>query len=167
MTKYRALLPIVIAITSIYFTACEEVKNPCLLPKTAPVGIGFYRTVESDTGMYIKDSVLPSPIMAALDSPYAFVFATPASKYKILLSPIVDSTKIFIAPDTLNRTPSGRDTVVFYYTRKLHFLSTACGYTHFFSLLEVKTTNHLIDSARIVKSEITNTADVEHVKIYY
>lgn len=170
MTKRNSqFLLFFVVIISIYFTACERVKDPCLLPKVAPIGIGTYKAIENDTGVAIKDSVLPSPIMAVLDSPKAFVYIpNPAtSKFKLSLSPMMDSTKFFILPDTLNRTAFGYDTLTIYYFRRLHFLSTACGYTHFFSIYNVKSTNHVIDSIKLVQTEVTTAADVEHVKIYY
>lgn len=170
MTKRNSqILLFFVVVASVYLAACERVKDPCLLPRVAPLGIGTYKAIETDTGIAIKDSVLPSPIMAALDSPAAFVYIPEqaTSKFRLSLSPLTDSTKYFILPDTLNTTASGFDTMTVYYVRKLHFLSTACGYTHFFSIYDVKTTNHVIDSVKLVQTEVTTAADVEHVKIYY
>ncbi len=170
MTKRSSLFFIFfVVVTCIYFTACDRIKDPCLLPKTAPVSIGTYKAIETDTGIAVKDSMLPTPIMGVLDSPYAVVYIpeNATSKFKLILSPITDSTKYFILPDTLNRTPAEFDTVTFYYTRKLHFLSTACGYTYFYSLRDVRSTNHAIDSIKLVQTEVTTAANAEHVKIYY
>jgi len=170
MTKRNSRFLILFAIVvTAYLAACERVKDPCLLPKIAPVGIGSYKAVETDTGIAVRDSILPSPIMAVLDSPDAFVYVpNPAtSKFKLSLSPMADSTRFFVMPDTLNRAAYGRDTLTFYYRRKLHFLSNACGYTYFYSIYDVRATNHLIDSIKLVQTEVTTAADAEHVKIYY
>jgi hypothetical protein len=117
-----------------------------------------------------RDSLLPNVIIAARDSNNAFVYAQKnVSKFdRIVLSPITDSTTIYIVPDSAKvADPFARDTITFYYRRELHFISNACGYTTYYYLDRTQSTNYNIDSVIIFNGAVTQDATKEHVKIYY
>jgi hypothetical protein len=168
MTKRRILLFSTVIMCLLY-AACKQERDPCLQPVTVAAKLGTYKATETDTGIVTGDSLLPAATIAVLDSPMAFAYgAQGISKFtNIILSPYTDSTRIFIQPDSARKSSLDRDTVTFYYNRQLHFISNACGYTHYFSIYDVKSTNYNIDSVKLMNGSVSNDANIENVKIYY
>lgn len=148
---------------SLLFAACkrEDERDLCFEPKTVYLSMGAYRT--ADTGTAILDTVLPNPIMGPVDSPRFFDYAA-ASKFIVYLSPLQDTCRYYIQPDS---AVSLMDTLTFRYTRRLQFLSNACGYAYFFNLQQVLFTKHMIDSVRINNFDVTNNASIEHLRVYF
>ena len=62
--------------------------------------------------------------------------------------------------------PEATDTFHVHYDRKLHLISVDCGFTMFYSLEELQTTNHRIIQHEITNNLVSNTID-EHIKIYF
>ena len=128
--------------------------------------MGAYRIADTLT----VDSSLPAPVVAAIDfndSIKTTTYGTPnVGKFSIYLSPQADSVRWLILPDT-SAAITTADTLTFYYDKSLHFLSTACGYTYFYNLHSVHTTNHSIDSVVITNYNVNSDASKEHLKIYY
>jgi hypothetical protein len=64
------------------------------------------------------------------------------------------------------------DTLTFYYSRKLQFLSNACGYTDFYNIDSLHYTNLAkdslsnIDSIQNTNRRVTNNVNTKHLKIY-
>jgi hypothetical protein len=143
--------------------ACTREKDPCLQPKTVVLKFGTYQA--ADTGRLGKDSTLPAPIIGMIDSNVWFSGGKASSKFAVLLSPRIDSTRFFIIPDSSKINE--KDTIVFLYSRDLHFLSTSCGYTYFYRLVHIRNTTNNIDSVIITTPEINTDAKAEHVKIFY
>lgn len=170
MTKrYRYWIPVMLLI-SLCWLSCKQERAVCFEPVNATLRMGAYQGVEVDTGIIIADSFLPKALIIALDTPRLQVYApTRANKFGLLLSPLADSTRFIIMADSVQiQTPALYDTVTFYYQRRLEFLSVACGYTYFFTLdTRVRATNNYIDSVQVVNGNVTNAANVEHVKIYF
>ena len=67
----------------------------------------------------------------------------------------------------IDTTKNTYDTLVFYYTRSLHFVSVACGYTYYYNLNKITATYHDLDSVAIKDPSINDNATIEHVKLYY
>lgn len=143
--------------------SCDPTKSPCLEPRTPILRLGAYKP--ADTGSAGVDTSLPAAFIGLIDTPGVFVYGAKSHLYSGVLSSIADSCRWFVQPDTANM--GGRDTIVFYYNRDLQYLSTACGYTYFYSLYDIKTTKHSIDSAKVIVSDVTTEADIEHVKVFY
>lgn len=169
MTKSKAYILLCSIMVSCLYIACKQERDPCLQPVTVAAKIGTYKAIEGDTGIIVSDSLLPNAIIAVLDSPYAFAYAAKGvSKFtNIILSPMADSTRIFIQPDSARNTVLDKDTVTFYYDRQLHFISNACGYTYYYNIYNVRSTNYNIDSVRVSNGEVSENANIENVKIYY
>lgn len=167
MTKRNSIALILFSLVCSLYMACtrnNDGRSPCLEPRKYFLRLQAMKP--ADTGSAGKEHKMPSPVVGYVDTTIWFPGSTfPGSTFAGPLSAIVDSTRWFIMPDTNNR--SQLDTITFYYERKPVFLSTACGYTIVYSLKNVVTTNYLVDSARIEKTEVTNATDVIHVKVFY
>lgn len=59
-----------------------------------------------------------------------------------------------------------RDTISMTYTDEKHFLSMDCGILTYFDLKTIGTTNHLIDSVRIINPEI-NEIEKTNIEVYF
>ncbi len=170
MIDFRKIyLPTILILVSVCWMACDRQKDPCLQPVRVGMHIGVYKAVESDTGIVALDSLLPNLIVGALDSPTYFIFAGKNINKidSVVLSPISDSTSIFIQPDSAKTSPYDKDTITFYYARSLHFISNACGYTNYYTINNLRYTNNNIDSVKLINGNVSNDASVENVKIYY
>jgi len=168
MTRPNTIIYILLLLAcGITYTACNKTgdgRNPCLEPRR--YFLVMQTCSPADTGSAGVALKLPSPIVGYVDTNIWFADGrAAASEFVGPLSGVVDSTRWFVIPDTNNK--AAMDTIVFYYTRKPVFLSTACGYTMQYSLYDISTTLNVIDSARIEKTEVNNANDVIHVKVFY
>ena len=149
-------------LAALLWTSCSQEKDPCLLPTTAPMRVNS--AVKTGDTSFV-DAPLTQPAWIAIDSSKGFLFDANSSSFTLLLSPLVDSTRYVVQPDT---SLPDKDTITFYYDRNLHFLSTSCGYTYFYSLTNIAYTKHLIDSAYIVNSNVNQNANTAyHVRILF
>ncbi len=62
--------------------------------------------------------------------------------------------------------PALNDTIEFVYTSMPYFASEECGAMYYYHIVQVKATDHLMDSVVIVDSLITNV-DLTRIKIYF
>ena len=154
----------ILGIAVLFFIAsCTQERQPCLTPKIASLNIQCVHF--HDTATTTSDTALPKALLGAVtDSGTRFViYNTPSAYFTISLSPVADSCKWLITTDSLN---NAFDTVSFYYTRKLQFLSNACGYTYFYSLNTLQTTHNNIDSILITNTSVTNDVNTRQLKIF-
>lgn len=152
------------SIIALLFTmSCSIDRDPCLLPTTTSMRLGTYQVVDSNGA--VIDTFLPKPIWIAIDSNRGIQFADKTAKYSLQLSSVTDSCRYAIQPDS---ALAFFDTLIFYYDRHLQFLSNSCGYTYYFSLKNIRTTYHQIDSVKISNAEVNSDANSqEHVQIYF
>ena len=143
----------------------KEEREPCLQPKTTVLRA---RTIHrADTGSATPDTLLPNPQLRPLTGnlpQYVFGSAGRLSEFTFSLSNVTDSSRWVLRPDS---AVALEDTLTFYYQRQLHFLSNACGYTNFYYIDSLKTTTNALDSAIIVRPDITTDVNVENVQIFY
>ncbi len=167
MTRLLNRYTWVLLMLSMYLVvqSCTQERDPCLQPKTVTLRMGTYKP--ADTGALGVDSVLPAAIIGMVDSNYLFYQGTSNSKFQLLLSPLADSVRWFIRPDSNAANKLLADTIVFHYKKNLHFISTGCGYNYYYTLSSITQTDNYIDSIKINNAEITTDANVEHVKIFY
>ncbi|MCD6063118.1 MAG: hypothetical protein K0R82_1029 [Flavipsychrobacter sp.] len=160
---------LLLLILSLGWLACERERDPCLQPRTVTTRVVFKKAIESDTGVIVSDSALPKAIVGVPDSPFAIAYAKKDLKELFfVLSPHADSTKIYIIPDSAKRfSKFNSDTIVFYYERRLAFISTSCGYTYHYLITNLRHTTNEIDSAIITGQDVNGNANTQHVKIYY
>lgn len=142
--------------------ACTPQRDPCLQPRTPVLHGGIYKLGDTT----LRDTSLPALMLVPLDADTNVVLiGGNSSKFSLFLSPLQDSCRYLIVPDTA--LPLFHDTLVFYYTRERHFLSNACGYTYFYDLTAVRTTNFLLDSFYLNKTGVNNNTNEEHLRIFY
>jgi hypothetical protein len=150
------------------FVSCEQEKDPCLQPTVFETRAGVYKAIEGDTGIVVTDSLLPNVLVGSPDTSAYFMYAQKnVRELKFLLSPQKDSTAITIVPDSAKQSRFDLDTVVFYYDRRLQFVSTSCGYTYYYAINNLRYTTYNIDSVIVANGNVTNDAKIQHVKIYY
>lgn len=169
MTKRGNHLLLLVFITVALVSACTQQRTPCYDPKIVSVAIGTYRFVDGVEG----DTSLIDPAFYCLDTPLQFTINT-RNKFSALLSPFVDSTRWVLVPirdipdDTIMGTPvEFYDTLTFYHTREMNFVSNACGYVYYYTLNSVASTYNSIDSIAIINPSVDNNANTQHVKIFY
>ncbi len=142
--------------------ACEQQRDPCLEPKTVSMRVVAKQAVNDSTSV---DTLLASPVWIAIDSQFAIKFPDRSAHFGLLLSPLADSCRWAIQPDS---AVLAFDTLTFHYNRKLLFLSNACGFTYHFSLREVRSTRHQVDSVRLNNTDVNENATApEHVQIFF
>lgn len=145
--------------------ACERVGNPCYEPRTATVLLRTYQPADTGGAGVIYE--LPKGTVVAIDevdsSAIGYVNQK-GSAFNLSMSPLQDSCRWYIRPDSATTV---FDTLTFYYSRQLKFLSNACGYTYHYNLRDVKSTDYNIDSVQIPNRDINGKADVEHVKVFF
>ena len=146
-----------------FFEACTQERQPCLTPKIASLNIECIHF--HDTATTTKDTALPQAIFGAItdSGTQLTLYGTPSADFTISLSPRADSCRWLVTTDSVNFP---FDTISFYYTRKLQFLSNACGYTYFYSLNSVRTTNNNIDSIHITNPSVTNDVNRKQLQIF-
>ena len=167
MIRFRFVLFVLCACV-IAFMSCEQENDPCLQPTVFETRAGVYKAVETDTGVAVSDSHLPNVLLGSLDSPNYFMYAhKDVKELRFLLSPHKDSISLTIVPDSAKQGRFDIDTVVFYYDRRLQFVSTSCGYTYYYSINNLRYTTYNIDSVTIANGNVTNDAKIQHVKVYY
>lgn len=145
-------------------SSCDRVGNPCYEPLNVTVLMRTY--LPSDTGANGVLYELSKANVIAIDFTDSSVIGYASAKssaFNLSLSPIADSCRWYIQPDSATTI---YDTLTFYYTRQLKFLSNACGYTYHYNLLDVRSTDYNIDSVKITNRDINGKADVEHVKVF-
>lgn len=144
------------------FYSCSQDANTCLQPIDAALRVGAYKYADASH----KDSLLPNPLVKVIgDSIKIWVQNQKnSSKFALTLNPKADSTKYSIQIDATNVST---DTIVLYYSRSLHFVSVACGYTYYFTINKIATTHHDLDSIAINNVSINENATIEHVKLFY
>lgn len=156
---------VVLGFALLFMISCEEERSACMEPTTVAMRVGCY--TPADTGKAVVDTALPRPIIAGLfaDSlKYWIAGNSDVQSFQLLLSPIADSCQWVVKTDTTAITP---DTLTFYYSRKLQFLSNTCGYTYFYSLRDVHITHNSLDSVKISNTEVSSNASVEHIRLYF
>lgn len=142
----------------------KEQRDPCLQPRDAVLRLHCMHYV--DTAGTPSDTLLPNPLLIPIDSktPYIFGGVKRLSSFPVSLSEVSDSCQWVLRPDSAS---SVADTINFFYTRNLHFISNACGYTYFFHVDRVTTTRNAIDSAILVKADVSTDNTSEHLRLIY
>ena len=169
MSKAIVHLLFATLICSLCFMSCTQDRQPCLQPKQQRLLAGMYHASDSAGIVTITSINLASPIICTIGAVnnetiyYGSISA--GHTYALYLSSTADSCLYYIKPDTGSVTLF--DTLSFYYQRQLNFLSNACGYTYFYNIDHVNTTNHNIDSLVLKNTLVSTNVNVEHLKIYF
>ena len=165
MIKQASLLLALLGAFMLLHSCTKEDRDPCLQPRTTVVRAHAYR--HADTGRAILDTLLPYPTLLPLSGQskqYLFGGLKRISKFTLSLSNLADSSTWVIRPDS---AVALEDTLTIYYERQLRFLSNSCGYTNYYNLDSIHYSRHALDSASINHRDVTNDANVEHLKLFY
>jgi hypothetical protein len=162
MTKIIGNILFAAAVLFVVLSSCTEERQPCLTPLTSLLKL---RTVQMQPGGTVLDTALPAPTMAAITENGIKGYLYPGSAVlTISLSPVADSAMWLFAPDTVAGVAI--DTLIFRYEKQLHFISNACGYTHYFNISSVTATHHTIDSIFIINRSVNSDAATNHIQVF-
>ncbi len=143
-------------------TACSQ-SNTCLTPKTVALRAGFYYHPSDSTS---KDSsVINANIFFGNQTLLYKSNLKNTNSFSIPLSQLEDSITLFYQADSLVSSPLLIDTIQLRYSRKLHFISTACGYETYYTIQKLSTTQQVVDSVIVSQAEVTNDVNQQHIRI--
>ena len=143
------------------FFSCNQ-DAICIEPKTVTFLAGFYA---KDTATTWKDSALTNANLRYGINYNTFVNIKKSKQIRMPLSPLQDEMEIVFQSDSTLTDPATIDTIHLQYTRELHFISSACGYQTFYALQQINSTKNVIDSIRILHTDVTNEMNKEHFQI--
>lgn len=126
--------------------------------------IGGDTTTFTYTKPKINDTVFDFSWMKVINEDSAFQFASNGNYMGVIFNSNKDSIQYIFTPDT---TKSLLDTITIFYTPKVHFISNSCGYTYFYNINHINTTNHYIDSFAITTAEVNNTASTRNISLIF
>jgi hypothetical protein len=179
----KKYIPILLFIVCVVASSCTQQKQPCVEPILVSLRFSVLST-HWDSALARRvtfDTLLPNgeltPIGAQNNIPY--YFGTTA-QFSLFLDPNKDSCKWYLSQMGGDSIREIIDTITFFYTRKLQFLSNACGYTYYYNLTTIPGTPnlrnnviqnytdtlHKIDSIIIENAGVTNNVNLEHLQIY-
>lgn len=160
------------------FNSCEKDTPDCFQPSSVLSRVSFVikDSVHVDTlidSVYVdttivryRDTLFKSPVMVSLNMPQnLIVYGAPVNNYVgFPFNP--DSGRILYALQ-YDSTRALRDTLTYFYHSSVHFISNACGFTHFYHIDSMEATRHLIDSFAINERDVTDKASDRHVTLYF
>lgn len=160
------------------FNACEKDTPDCFEPTSVLSRLSFVikDSIHVDTlidSVYVdtsivkfRDTLFKSPVMMSLNMPQnLMVYGSSMSNFMgFPFNP--DSGRMVYALQ-YDTTRALRDTLTYFYHSSVHFISNACGFTHFYHIDSVQTTRNLIDSFIVNEREVTDKASDRHVTLYF
>ena len=142
----------------------KEERDPCLQPRTTLLRA---HTVRHDTSGAQVDTLLPNPLLLPL-SPggikYQYGGVRRTAFLSFSLSNVDSSCAWIVRPDSAFFL---QDTLTFFYDRQLRFLSNSCGYTYFYNIQRITTTTNLIDSAILLRPDVTTDVNIENLRLVF
>lgn len=180
----QLLLFIVFGFLGLAFVSSCETKEPeCYQPVNVTAICGFvvrdtffYTDTIPGTGLEVDTyrltydpRLLLSPGMFTLDvdSAYKIIGSADGTAYlSVPLNPNANRIRYRLLYDTAQAALA--DTITFYYTTSVHFISNSCGYTNYYNLDSVRSTSNVLDSVALVQPAVTNnqTDQARHILIY-
>ncbi len=150
-------LVILVLLFSVLIAGCSS-TDECHEDKTVNMKIGFYQKTDlTDTSIKV-DSLW----MNGLEKD-SFLFVNSKSLYSVSI-PLNAARQ---QSDFIIRFNNTTDTLLVFYTpNNAYFISFECGYIATQTIDEVISTNHFIDSVRILEREVINV-NAEHIKIFH
>ncbi len=139
----------------------DELRDPCLQPTNVAVRLALKQVRDTS----VVDTSLPRAILLPIGGKVALGFNNDVSNLSAYLSPQSDSCRYILTADSFATVP---DTISFFYSRKITFLSNACGFTTFFTLSGASVTRNGIDSFRLANPLVNNDANSPaHLLLYF
>lgn len=179
MNKDFKLL-LILFVGLIFIASCESKEPECYQPTIVQAVCKFkFRDTQivqvqvgSDTNNRIKDTIdifpdssMNSPQMRIIgESRDILIQSAGKDPLRVLFNYSKDSIRYSFRTDS---TSAVFDTITFYYTPSVHFVSNNCGYNYFYQIQKVKHTTHMIDSFSISNNNVTDDAMTENVQFYF
>lgn len=175
--KYRTGLWLLLAFFS-FLPACEKEEPDCFEPNLVLTRLAFIArdsiyvdslidSVYVDTTIVrYRDTFFKSPVLISLDMPQnIMIYGSQYNNYiGAPLNPDSGSIRYALLYDTTSATS---DTLTYFYHSSIHFISNACGFTHYFHIDSIWATRHLIDSVALKIADVTDKASDRHVNLYF
>ncbi len=154
----------------IFFVACTG-DEECRKNRYVNLQIGFYHsTYNSTTDAYVDasfsvDSLTLRGIKRADTGEETLVDSILYDNKKSVSELVLPLDKSSEQSKYLVVFNDVSDTITVFHTNYDYYLSLECGCIKTFSIDTVLTTNHFIDSVKIINHDVINV-DAEHIKIY-
>jgi hypothetical protein len=150
-------LVILVLLFSVLLASCSS-TDECREDKTVNMKIGFYQKTNSTDATLTVDSVWANGLEK--DS-FLYNNSKSVNSLKLPLNAAHQQTDYIVRFNNTTDTLS-----VFYANNNAYFISFECGCIATQTIDEVISTNHFIDSVRIVQREVINV-NAEHIKIFH
>lgn len=145
----------------LFVVSCSQ-SNTCLSPKVVSLRTGFYY---QNTDSTRKDTILNSAkFIVGTDTTFYQLILNSRNSFAVTLPQTSDSFAMYFAIDTLSAPPGSIDTMQLYFSRKLHFISTACGYETYYNITNLTFTKHLLDSVILNNASVNNDVNLQHLQ---
>lgn len=156
----KARIRACVALLSVLLGGCNP-ADTCLTPQTVALRVGFSRAGGMDT-------VLPNALLGLeKEGSWYAISLKGQSGFALSLPQVQDSVRLLIRPDSTIQSNEALDTIDLWYTRELHFISTACGYETFFNLGGLSFTRHTLDTVELLQPKINNDINPKHVRLVF
>jgi len=176
----RCLSFIGLLVLIVAFLSCETSGPECYEPVNVQArsvfvyadSIDTVYTVETDTNSYLVDTTIFRsgdlfPLASSFEvidvDSHIVVNGYGTSSVGVPLNALADSVRYRYRVDTGSTL---YDTLTFYYNSLVHFISNSCGYTYYFTLNSVRSTNNFTDSAVLSDVNVNNQGQSRHVLRY-
>ncbi len=146
----KSVIPF-IAISMVIVASC--VDGACYEETESFLNVVFFR---GD----IEESPQKLSVIGSGMEEYIYEDKASASNTTLPLNPGASSVSFYVS---VNDTT---DIVTFNYSSEPYMYSKECGYTWFYDIMSVSSTNNIIDSVSVTKDKAT-ISDEENIRIYY
>jgi hypothetical protein len=150
-------LVILVLLFSVLLAGCSS-TDECREDKTVNMKIGFYKKTDLTDATLTLDSVWANGLEK--DS-FLYDNSKSVNSLKLPLNAARQQSDFIVRFNNTTDTLS-----VFYTINNAYFISFECGCIATQTIDEVISTNHFIDSVRIVQREVINV-NAEHIKIFH
>lgn len=141
--------------------ACKQTAT-CYEPQNVALRGGFYYY---DVDQKLTDTLLENAVLIFGEGNNYFQQLKQNNRFSFPLSQSKDTVSFVFQADSSSTASDQLDTLQLSYNRELTFISTACGFQHFFQLQGITYSKHVIDSVIIFTPAITNDINKQHLQI--
>lgn len=150
-----------VAVLVFILNACSK-SSTCLTPKVVALRGGFY--YRDTSGNFLDTLLVNANLYFGVSNNYMQNLKQ-RKQFNLPLAQNTDSIMLFFQSDSNSIAPETIDSIQVMYTRKPHFISTACGYETFFDISKVLYTTHVIDTLIVAVNAVNNDVNKENLKI--
>lgn len=142
--------------------ACTPTDGNCNQDKGVLLGVALYKTTfDSQLESYVPSALTDTMTVYGLNNDSLLVNRRAINSLKLPLRSLDSVTNFVFQRDALEK-----DTITFLYDNTEQLISLECGCVIYHNIIDVKTTNHQIDSVTILNVQVNNTTNT-HMRIYF